>query len=503
MGQRFLLLVLVALVAFGTAFPSARAEGPEQIALYESEGLEGWVPAPMNPPAETITPYVDTPQLSAPSADSSVSYSDLAPQPDAENWLAQAEDTAPEEPAAEEESGLTLGNGINVSGWFQQGITFNSAGPDDRQNFGRLFDDRDDGYRFNQFVLTLERPLEPEPGCFGFGWKAQFMYGSDARFIHYLGILDKATNDTVQPDLVELFGNFHLPILTPGGLDLKVGHFVTLQGAETIDPNTNPLYSHTYMFNFGIPFKHTGVLGTLHLNDNLDLMAGLTTGINTGWVDNNDSLAFHGGMTMKLCDEKIVIAPSIHVGPETDSNFYTNGAVDKGDGPVQRITVDDGDLRTIVDIVTTMQLSENLKSITDLNYGHEEGDLGLDGQDPEWYGIAQYLIFTCNEKTDFVARWETWRDDDGFAAAQFAENDDFMDLQRGILTNIDQRTVGGGDTTYHALTLGVNYKPCENIKIRPEIRWDWANVGESGVRPFNDSQDDDMFTVGCDVIYTF
>jgi hypothetical protein len=420
----------------------------------------------------------------------------LAPVSDQRLWVAQG-DTAPAvkdlkaaetpPPAAEP----AAPSGIKMSGWVEQGFTYNADHPDDRQNFGRLFDDRSNDYRLNQMMLTLERPLEPEPGCFGFGWKAQAMYGSDARFTHYLGITDRATNDTVEPALVELWGNFHMPILTPGGLDIKVGHFVTLMGAETIDPNPNPLYSHTYMFNFGIPLVHTGFMGTLHLNDNLDLMAGMTTGVNTGWDDNNDKLGFHGGLTAKMCDGKITLSPTIHVGAENDSILVHEGLAKSSD------------LRTIVDVVTTIQLCDNLKSITDLNYGHEDAHIGLDGQSPEWYGIAQYLIFTCNEKTDFVARWETWRDDDGFAAYQFAENDDFMDFQRGSGGHIDGRTVSGGDTTYHALTLGVNYKPCENIKFRPEIRWDWANTGKSGVQPFNDSQDDSMFTLGCDVIYSF
>ena len=31
------------------------------------------------------------------------------------------------------------------------------------------------------------------------------MYGSDARFIHGLGLLDNVTSDTIQPDIVEAY----------------------------------------------------------------------------------------------------------------------------------------------------------------------------------------------------------------------------------------------------------------------------------------------------------
>ena len=105
----------------------------------------------------------------------------------------------------------------------------------------------------------LERALAPQPGEFDWGFKLQFMYGSDARFIHSLGLFSNtAATSIVQPDLVEAYLNLHFPIITEGGLDLKLGKFVTLEGAETIDPRTNFFYSHTYIFNFGIPFNHTG-----------------------------------------------------------------------------------------------------------------------------------------------------------------------------------------------------------------------------------------------------
>ena len=63
-------------------------------------------------------------------------------------------------------------------------------------------------------------------------------------------LVDRVTDDTVQPDIVEAYLNLHFPVATEGGLDLKVGKFVTLEGAETIDPRTNFFYSHSYIFNF-------------------------------------------------------------------------------------------------------------------------------------------------------------------------------------------------------------------------------------------------------------
>ena len=211
---------------------------------------------------------------------------------------------------------------FNISAWVAAGMTVNPASPKTNQNFGRLFDDRANEPLFNQAVINLERGLAPQPNEFDWGFKLQGMVGSDARFIHSLGLFDRTTDATVGPDLVEAYLNLHFPLVTEGGLDLKLGKFVTLEGAETIDPRTNFFYSHTYIFNFGIPFNHTGALATFHANKSIDLYAGLTRGVNTSVEDNNGSIAFHGGIGLNLIDGKLTALAATHIGPETPSNNH-------------------------------------------------------------------------------------------------------------------------------------------------------------------------------------
>src|SRR6266849_701709 len=238
---------------------------------------------------------------------------------------------------------------FKISGWIDSGITFNPDSPQSNQNFGRLFDDRADEPLLNQVVINFERTLVPQPGQFDWGFKLQFMYGSDARFIHSLGLFDHtAATSIVQPDLVEAYLNLHFPIISEGGLDLKLGKFVTLEGAETIDPRTNAFYSHTYIFNFGIPFNHTGALATLHATKWIDLDGGLTRGVITSIVDNNDSLAFHGCIGLNLLDGKLTALATTHIGPETVN--------------------DNHDKRYLNDITITAKPTKNFTSITDLNY---------------------------------------------------------------------------------------------------------------------------------------
>jgi len=368
---------------------------------------------------------------------------------------------------------------FKISGWIDSGVTFNPASPQDNQNFGRFFDDRANEPLLNQLVINFERALAPQPGQFDWGFKLQFMYGSDARYIHSLGLFsDTAATSIVQPDLVEGYLNLHFPIISEGGLDLKLGKFVTLEGVETIDPRANFFYSHTYIFNVGIPFNHTGALATFHATQWLDLYSGITRGVNTSIEDNNDSVSFHGGVGLNLLDGKLTILATTSIGPETPNNNH--------------------DQSYFNDIAITAKITDKFTSLTDLNYA-------LNGvSDAQAFGIAQYFTYAINSWLTAGIRGEIFWDDDGFYVVSFANTHDPMRALEGEPT-IDPRTVGGGKTTYGAITAGVNIKPpmpkpLAGLAIRPEIRYDCSL---NDTRPFNDSSDRDQFTAGIDFIVTF
>ena len=118
---------------------------------------------------------------------------------------------------------------LTISGWIESSFTGNVAAPNDNQNFGRLFDDRSNEFVMNQAVITAERALDPKVG-FDWGFKFQFLFGTDARYIHALGLLDHAMSSSLyQPDIPEIYLTLHLPLVTDGGIDVKLGKFVTLE----------------------------------------------------------------------------------------------------------------------------------------------------------------------------------------------------------------------------------------------------------------------------------
>ncbi|HKP04359.1 MAG TPA: porin [Chthoniobacterales bacterium] len=366
--------------------------------------------------------------------------------------------------------------GFKISGWIESGFTGNFDSPRDNQNFGRLLDDRSNEFVMNQAAITAERVFNSKLD-FDWGFKIQLLYGTDARYIHSLGMpFDQAGTGLYQGDVPEAYLILHGGGEGKKGVELQLGKFISLEGAEYVAPVENPFYSHTYMFNFGIPTSHTGALMTIHANETLDFMAGVTRGVNTAIDDNNDAPAFHGGVKVVLDGGKIEVVASTHIGPETHG--------------------DNSDPRYFNDVVITWR-EGNFKFITNLNYVRD------DLEDAEAYGVAQYLIYSINKKLSVGIRGELWRDDDGFYVGQYADPSDLTRSVNGEPT-IDPRTIGGEPTTYGALTIGLNIdlplsKPLERLIIRPELRVDHAFDG----RPFNDSSDDTMFTAAIDAIVTF
>ena len=58
---------------------------------------------------------------------------------------------------------------------------------------------------------------------------------------------------------------------------MKLGHFYSILGYESVTAPDNFFYSHSYLFQYGEPFTFTGLLGTTKLGD-FTIQAGMTRG---------------------------------------------------------------------------------------------------------------------------------------------------------------------------------------------------------------------------------
>jgi len=412
---------------------------------------------------------------------------------------------APTAPAATEAPppGLWI-NGIHLSAQLQSGIIANPFRPQTGQNWGQLFTDHANQVQLNQLLLTANKPLDPANSDYQWGFKVQFMYGSDARYTQFLGELNRVNPDSrYQLDVVEANVLAHLPWITEGGVDLKVGQYSTPIGYETIDPSTNAFYSHSYIFQFGLPFKHTGALTTTHVNPMLDVVAGIDTGTNTTFGvlgDNNGAVGGIGGFNLTFMDGKLTLLALTHFGPENATRVLSPIGFNAN-----------GYWRFYNDVLLTWKATDTWTFVTEANWIRDGfGSVVNPGKAVNGFGVAQYASYALNETLSLNARAEVWRDDNNFFVASFPGNSDFVRFQQGLSTPF-VHAAPGTNTTYGGLTLGVTWKPTlpapvTALLVRPEIRWDHAftdNKPFNNNPPANNKGTNNSFTFGADVVLTF
>ncbi|WP_419728673.1 outer membrane beta-barrel protein [Lichenicola sp.] len=391
---------------------------------------------------------------------------------------ATATPAAPAAPAAPKTWASTITYGAQLDA----GITGNFDRPADGLNYGRLFDDKANTVLLNSLQLTVTRPIDPTLSTYDFGFILQGTYGSDARYTHYLGEFGYLTHDRDQFSILQANVTMHAPWLVKGGIDFKLGQFATLIGYETIDPSTNPFYSHSYNFNFG-PFQHTGLQAVAHVNPTLDLYGEVDTGESTtfGGGDNNAEPAGLVGFGLNgLAGGKLTALAYIHLGPENATNALGNNA--------------NSEMRYEADSVVTYKATDKLTFVAEGQWQHDDA-FGADS-----YGLAGYASYALTPTLTANFRGEVYRDNAGFFVAADPGN---LDPIRA-LNGLPSRAYGAGRQTYSEWTWGVSYKPViphvALLAFRPEIRWDKSF---SGGHPYNDLTNTGNFTLAGDVILGF
>ncbi len=420
--------------------------------------------------AQNAIPQPSVPQAAKPEAGSSVPPGTTTSAPV----------TAPAAaPAAPGPWASTVTLGLQIEG----GIQGNGDRPADGLNYGRLFDDKANTALLNQVQLTLTRPINSAATGYDFGFTLQGTYGSDVRYLHYLGEFTNAIGNRNQVTLLQANLLLHAPWLTAGGIDFKLGQFVTAIGYETIDPSTNPFYSHSYIFNYG-PFQHTGLLGVWHVNPTLDVYGQVDTGESTtfgnGSGDNNSRPAGLFGVGLNgLLGGKLTLLGLTHLGPENALIIDPQA---------------NGQMRYESDLIATYKATDKLTFVTELNYQHDDG-FGADS-----YAGTQYISYALTPTVTLNGRAEVYRDNAGFFVFTYPGNFDPVRALKGL----SNTSFSAGRATYSEYTVGFTYKPSvpkvATLMFRPEIRWDKSL---SGTRAYDALTQTGNFTFGGDIVLGF
>jgi hypothetical protein len=370
-------------------------------------------------------------------------------------------------------------NGIHLGVQFDAGFYGNGSNPQSGVSFGQSFTDRSNSILLNQALFTVEKQLDKKATDYDFGFKLQAMYGTDARYTHFLNELSYVTSQRTQFDIVEAAFLAHTPWLTEGGIDFTVGQYPTSMGFETIDPSTNPFYSHSYIFNYSLPFKHTGALSVTHLIPELDLYLQIDTGNQTSFGspggDNNGAIAGMVGLGSTLMDGNLTLLALSHFGPEQPIGM-PGGTLPGVGGLANKY------YRYYNDAFVTYKYDDKLSFTTEFSWVHDALGFNTNGQKgADAYGAAQYVTYALTDTIALNARGEIFRDQNNFFVAGLANSLGPVNVLGGRSPqSFIQGPVTG--TTYGAITLGFTYKPVvpdmiTALMIRPEVRYDGSLSG--------------------------
>jgi hypothetical protein len=208
---------------------------------------------------------------------------------------------------------------VGLSIYLQGGFTYNFENPDSEENKFRVFD-----HRANNFTLDLAQiQFAKDAPVGGIGYKLKLSAGETAKFIHALGLGIKTGEDpkgTEPFDLTEAYISYVAPL--GKGLRVDFGKMVTYLGAEVIEAKDNPNYSRSFLFNFAIPFTHTGLKISYPFSDALNTSVYIVN----GWDDFDDNNKGKSvGLSVGYAPiEQLAMNFNLMYGPEKDDNNHDN-----------------------------------------------------------------------------------------------------------------------------------------------------------------------------------
>ena len=404
------------------------------------------------------------------------------------------------------EAALLKDNGITVGGWANAGITYNPNNPSNGFNGPVTFGDLSGTPQLNQLNMFIQRAVATEGNAWSFGGRFDAMFGTDSIFTQAYGV---PTFDVNNPGLAKNRGNWDLSLLNMNtygialpqaymetyvpvgnGLDVKIGHFYTPIGYETVPANENFFYTHAYTMQYGEPFTHTGALGNYALNSNWSAMGGVTTGSATGGWDGgfNQQLGNWSGIagTTWTSDDKGTsanIAGTYGATSEQSTNAWA-----------------------LYSIVLKHNITDKIHLVLQHDHGFANGVLLNNTlQNAQWYGINSHLTYDLKDNLTIGMRAEWFDDANGFrvgspgrvSAATYSNNGNTGNYATG-----SSYYATSAPANYYQLTLGANWKPVAWLNLRPNIRFDHvagSNFGGGAYTPFGGRQDQVLFSTDFNV----
>jgi len=313
--------------------------------------------------------------------------------------LLAADAPAAPAPAVPGLSDLLTGWGLTTSGEIATSYYHSNGYPG---STWRAFDEDHDTFQLDEAGLQIG--YQPKSGVGGY---VDVIAGTDAQILNEAEGGSGSSVDVRQA---------YLQYAT-GPLTLIAGKYVTLAGAEVINPALNTNFSRSLLFQVLEPLDHVGFRATFAATDTLSLIAGVNNGWNT--MDTNfGSKTGEFGATWAP-NKMFSFASSVYYGKVADG-------VDK----------------SLIDFVGTYNVTSQLTLILNADFYQLSGE---NAGGVHANGVAGYVNYAFNDTMRISVRGE------------------YVDL-RGI-----------GHTTEGTVTFG--YSPVKNLEFRGELRYDAISNG--------------------------
>ena len=331
-------------------------------------------------------------------------------------------DAAPAAPVGNKLSQILDAIGLSITGYVSSSF-YHSTG----DSTFHQFDIEHDTFQLDQAAVTIAyQPKE------GFGAVVNLTAGEDAR------VLNAAENGTNSAFEVT---QAYLQYAT-GPLTVIAGKFVTLAGAEVIDPTKNTQFSRSLLF-FSEPLTHTGVRATYAATDTLNLIVG----VNNGW---NTTSTSYGSKTAEL---GVAYTPNKIIAVTAQAYIGKDPSADA--------------MRTLVDGVVTYTATSQLSFGVNANWGKQQEQPASGLPDLDFTTVALYANWAFNDQWRVSGRGEVLDDKEGF--------------------------VTGAQQKVKEATVTFGYAPVKAFELRAELRYDWSNQPTfesrvNNVASFNDHQ---------------
>jgi hypothetical protein len=331
---------------------------------------------------------------------------------------------APAPPAVPALSDLLTGWGLTTSGEFAASYYHSNGYP----GSFHAFDEDHDTLQLDEAGLQIG--YQPKQGIGGYvdiiaGTDAQILNGAEGNSPSYVGLRQG-----------------YLQYAT-GPLTVIAGKFVTLAGAEVINPAQNTNFSRSMLFQLLEPLTHTGLRATYAVSDTVSVIVG----VNNGW--NYTDVATSGSKTGEF---------GATYTPNKILSFAVTGYIGKDDSNANAEVNLPGQQLSLIDLVATYNVTSALTVILNIDAKQSSGD-GLAGTDASTHDTTHT---------------------DGFAAyANYA----FTDSLRTSI-RFEYLANHGPDDTVHPShivegTATIGYSPVKNFEIRGELRYDKAQTDDA------------------------